>query len=97
MPCPEGLLLRNPHHGVYVPETIAVCPECGGVLVVLAHAWDEATGLPLAVDLDIDCTADPLNDDDSAPWLWHKHRQSDWQPVVDSVRKWTCAISNDVA
>lgn len=97
MPVPEGLKMGQPHSGVYVPETIATCPECGGVLVVQAHAWDEASNVPLSDGLDIDCVSDPLNDDESAPHLWHKHRQSDWQPVIDDIRKWTCAIDSNEA
>jgi hypothetical protein len=92
MTCPKELLLKEPHHGVFVPDLIARCPECGGTLVVQAHGWDEATGLPLADALDIDCIDDPLNCDDTEPYLWHKHRQSDWQPIVDDIRKWTEAI-----
>lgn len=67
-----------------VPRDIATCPECGGKLLVRSMAWDEATGRPIASDLQIDCMRDP-----NERHRWH---QSDWQPVVDLVRDWAGAI-----
>lgn len=93
MPCPKALMFGETNTGIFVPDEIAKCPECGGVLIVQAHAWQEPTGLPIADDLDISCINDSLNDDEAPPQLWHKHRQSEWQPVIDDVRKWTCAVS----
>jgi hypothetical protein len=58
--------------------------ECGGKLIVASHAYDEATGTALASDLQIDCANEYR--------LRHRWWQSDWQPVVDVVRKWVGAI-----
>lgn len=77
---------------VKVPRTIAECPECGGGLCVVANAWDEETGQPTGSALQIECEHDdPESDDES---LEHRWWQSDWQPVVDAVRKW-CGASED--
>lgn len=67
--------------GAYVPKEVAVCPECDGELMARAHAWDTATGVALAADLQIDCVRD-------AARMQHRYWQSDWQPVRDAVRKW---------
>ncbi len=66
--------------GCYVPRAIAACPECSGEIYAKSLAWDEDTGQPLAEGLDFGCVSDPDCN--------HSWRQSDWQPVVDSVRKW---------
>jgi len=74
--------------GAYVPKEIAVCPECGSQLTARSHSWDAETGVPCAVDIEIECTADELDD----PSTWHKFHQCDWQPVRDAVAQWAGAI-----
>lgn len=92
MPCPELLMNGERNTGVFAPAEVAVCPECGNAIVVQSHAWDDLTGLPLAAELDISCVNDPMHAMDSDPGDWHKYRQSDWESVVDAIRKWTCSI-----
>ena len=74
------------HHGsgCYIPKGVAVCPECGGELHARSMSWEQATGRPIAADIEIGCVADPdLN---------HRFWQSDWQPVRDAIAKWVKAI-----
>jgi hypothetical protein len=68
-----------------VPGSIAECPECSKTIVVMSHAYDEETNQPIGSALQIECV-----DDESG----HRYWQSDWQPVVESVRKW-CGASDD--
>ena len=71
--------------GCYTPKTIAICPECDGELYARSFAWDEETGRPIGSALDINCREDPE--------LNHRWHQSDWQPVIDAIRKWCNAIN----
>jgi NMD protein affecting ribosome stability and mRNA decay len=75
------------HHGsgCFIPTTVAVCPECGGELYAKSNQWVEATGQPIACDIDIHC-----HDDEH---LTHRYWQSHWQPVIDAIRKWCGAIA----
>jgi hypothetical protein len=66
-----------------VPAAVAKCPECGGELAARSMQWDEHTGQPDAIALEIDC-ADHLSHHHAHNW-----HQSTWQPVVDAVRKWS--------
>lgn len=68
-----------------VPRTVAECPECGAKLRARSHAWDEESGRPLASELQIDC----VKESGRRPHRWW---QSDWQPVIDAVRKHCNAI-----
>lgn len=68
-----------------VPADVAICPECGGTLHARSMAWGDQSGVPLAAELQIDCVHEP-----SARHRWF---QSDWQPVVDQVRKWAGAVN----
>lgn len=70
--------------GCYVPREIAECPECGGELTARSMAWDEKTGRPIGSAIQVDCVKDP-----NGRHRWH---QSDWQPVLDTIRKWGGAI-----
>lgn len=76
-------------HGqtVIIPASIATCPECGGTLFVTNHETDDDTGRPIAGGLSIDCGSD---DDDSEEC--HRYWQSDWQDVIDKIRRWVNAI-----
>ena len=72
--------------GCYVPREIAKCPECGSELQAKSNGWVAATGQPNGSDIDVYCANDPdLN---------HRFWQSDWQPVMDAIRKW-CKATND--
>jgi hypothetical protein len=69
--------------GVYVPRSVAVCPECRGELTARAMEWDTETGQPSAVGIEIDCLNFLVHDG-----VGHRWHQSDWQPVRDAVAKW---------
>lgn len=77
-----------------VPRSIAICPECGNDLRVSCNAWDESTGQPYACDLQIDCENEKWFDDEEDKGFEHRWFQSDWQSVVDVVRKWAEATSD---
>lgn len=65
-----------------VPESVATCPECGSGLVAVSEEWETETGKP-SMSLLIGCT------------LWqsyHRHMQSDWQPVRDKVTRWAGCV-----
>lgn len=69
--------------GCYVPREVAECPECGGELTARSMQWDEQTGVPSAADIDVQCVNDPDCN--------HRWWQSDWQPVLDAIRRWSKA------
>jgi predicted RNA-binding Zn-ribbon protein involved in translation (DUF1610 family) len=73
--------------GLYVPESVAVCPECSKGLIAVAGAWSE-DGRPVASAIEIDCVRAMAEND----WE-HKGNQSKWQPVRDAVAKWCDARS----
>lgn len=83
----ENLRCGNSHYAE-VPGNIAVCPECGMQLVVYASAWDANSGIVLSSGLDVQCYYDEVE----SPEYGHRHRQSDWQPVVDRIATWCGAI-----
>jgi hypothetical protein len=60
-----------------VPQEVAICPECGGLLRAEAFEWETETGRPTDCGLLIGCTRV-----DEKP---HKFWQSDWQPVRNVV------------
>lgn len=70
-----------------VPSEIAVCPECGGGL------WWQFTTTDWLRDLHLDCETED-EDEEAAGALGlasdnqHRNWQSDWQPVIDKVRRW---------
>ena len=61
-----------------VPATVSVCPECGGRL------WWQVTTTDGLRDLDVDCE----DDEELSEGMSHCYWQSDWQPVLDRVRRW---------
>jgi len=61
-----------------VPSDVAVCPECGGGL------WWQFTTEDWLRDMHLDCEDDDWEDEDSG----HRNWQSDWQPVIEKVRRW---------
>ncbi len=63
-----------------VPSLVEMCPECGGYLIVRSFSWDALSGQPHGDGLQIDCVRDEK--------AMHRYFQSDWQAVVDKVRKW---------
>jgi hypothetical protein len=83
--------------GSMVPLSVAMCPECQGQLHAECNRWDAITGKPIADGIDVTCCDEQLlldewenNDDDerSHREVAHRWHQSDWQPIVDTVRKW---------
>jgi hypothetical protein len=73
-------------HGGYcpVPNTIAVCPECGGQLYAENNEWDGETGIPVIGGLIIDCKNDSVIEG-------HRYLQSDWQSITSAIEKWCSA------
>ena len=61
-----------------VPQEVAVCPECGGGL------WWQVTTSDGLRDLDVDCEYEEEMGGDTE----HRSWQSEWQPVLDAVRRW---------
>jgi hypothetical protein len=81
--------------GAVVPLSVATCPECGGQLHASSDEWEVTTGCPTSIT--VNCMEEELrldewenNDDDerSHSEVAHKWHQSDWQPIVDTVREW---------
>ncbi len=87
-------------HGGYIdiPQSIAVCPECGGALHLQNDEWNAKTGMPTQSGFSLDCMheeelldawADNDEDDRSIEEAGeHRHWQSDWQPVRDRIWEW---------
>lgn len=80
-----------------LPPSVATCPECGGKLEVDCNEWDSKTGIPTESGFDVSCISEEedldtwmYNDDDERDMreVAHRHWQSDWQPVIDTVWKW---------
>jgi hypothetical protein len=72
---PEPLPARD---GYVIPSDVAVCPECGGKLY-LTDDYDRTSPEPLPLD----CEDEDWEDDDGV----HRGWQSEWQPVIDKVRR----------
>ena len=70
--------------GVYIPQRVALCPECGDDLTCRATEWEQESGRPVATGLEIECVSFFKD----AHWNRHEFKQSDWQPVRDAVAKW---------
>ena len=68
--------------GVYVPVSIARCPECSGEIQARSMEWEEETGRPTATGIELDCV-DYLSHESG-----HSFTQDKWQPVRDAVAKW---------
>ena len=80
-----------------LPESVAICPECGGKLTIDCNEWDSKTGVPTELGFDVNCEVDEenldtwmYNDDDDRDMreVGHRFWQSDWQPVRDAVWEW---------
>lgn len=71
--------------GLYVPESIAKCPECGDSLIAECTAWETDTGRPLATSIELSCMCDMRA---GTFEVNHRWSQSKWQPVRDAVVKW---------
>lgn len=74
------------HAGIFVPQAIAKCPECGGELAARAMAFT-ASDTPIASSIELDCMNDLR---DGKPC--HKWYQSTWQPIRDAITKWCGAF-----
>jgi hypothetical protein len=60
-----------------IPNTVAVCPECKGIL---SAQW------PSEDDFSLDCENEAeLEDSDRSSHRWW---QREWQPVIDRVKRW---------
>lgn len=87
------LLDGAPHDGpcpeiVRVPKRVAVCPECGGELLVQVCAWDTETMRPIRDEgIEVDCVNEPDPDDEDAE-SQHRWWQGEWMATLDKVRLW---------
>jgi hypothetical protein len=72
---PDPLPARD---GYVIPQHVAVCPECGGRLY-LTDDYDSTSPEPLPLD----CQDEDWEDDDGV----HRGWQSEWQAVIDKVRR----------
>ena len=90
---------------VDVPESVAVCPECGSKLYAQCEAWVSDTGQPCRDGVSVSCYREEaaideweqdqdIGEDDDRSYYEVAHRwfQSDWQPVIDAVCKWANAV-----
>lgn len=73
--------------GVYVPDNIGKCPECGDGLIATCYEHEVDSGRPVATGIDLECLCF-LRDDAEGKRDRHKYQQSNWQPVRDAVAKW---------
>lgn len=71
-------------HPERVPETVAVCPECGGAL------WWQVTTDDGLADMVVDCE----REDDDNQETWHRWWQGEWQPVIDKIKAWLLKPQN---
>jgi len=75
------------HRGLYVPDAIGKCPECGESLIADCMEHELESGRPVATGIELHCKTF-LGDDIEDVRTLHKFRQSDWQDVRDRVVKW---------
>lgn len=75
--------------GIEVPRDIAICPECSSSIYLYCWEWDSETGEPNADGFQIECPGEAFYEDESEEKYTHRWWQSDWQPVVDKLSKWT--------
>lgn len=71
--------------GLYVPESVARCPECASGLIAECCEHEIATGRPVATGIELTCQVF-LGDRDND--TGHSFSQDKWQPVRDAVVKW---------
>lgn len=77
-------------HGTsqHIPDSVATCPECQSELYARCYAWHEDNGRPLASGVEVTCIADDET-------MEHRYFQSDWQPIIDTVRGWCDAADGE--
>lgn len=80
---PESI--RN-KRGLYLPDSVAKCPECGDSLTADCTAWETESGRPIATAIEVHCVSEMREPLAFLPL--HNWRQSDWQLVRDAVAKW---------
>ena len=87
-----------------VPLAVAVCPECGGSMVLEVIEWDAELGEPTKPGCDLSCRAEMAafgaymatesntEEERNAYSAYvdaeHNHFQSDWQPAIERVYDW---------
>lgn len=79
----EGIPANRPT-GFDIPQSVAVCPECGAQLHVEFEEWETETGKPTYEGMDVSC----YEEDFDNPETSHRHWQCDWQPVINEVWKY---------
>lgn len=78
---------------IEIPESLVLCPECGGTIFIGADEWDAETGWPREHGFYYSCEQDEryeqqYEDDEIEFYSPHRWWQSDWQPVRDKIWKW---------
>lgn len=82
--------LKDDQRGLYVPQNVALCPECGDDLIARSMEWEQESGRPVATGIEIECVSflrESLDQSANA----HEFRQCDWQGVRDKIAKWCSA------
>lgn len=76
---------QSDQRGVYVPQEVAVCPECDGELIARAMEWESETGRPVATGIELECRRELAEEPTDTSHRWTQDR---WQRVRDSVATW---------
>ena len=63
------------------------CPECEARLLVEIEEWESETGIITEAGFHLQCPNESHEDRDT----WHRHYQSEWQPVITKVYRWLSA------
>lgn len=69
------------------------CPECGGRTGIEVYEWGARAGLVAHDGFTVHCIAEDeelwasMEQDRDEAWS-HRHWQSDWQPLIEQVRRW---------
>ena len=71
--------------GLYVPDQVAKCHECGDGLIAECNEHETQTGRPVATGIEIACLCHMRA---GSFEVNHKWSQDKWQPVRDAVSKW---------
>lgn len=73
---------KGGRRGLYVPDQVAKCPECGDGIVARCHAWQDG-GRPVAESIELECISEWRDD---TPY--HEFTQDKWQPIRNAIYRW---------
>lgn len=73
-----------------VPESVAVCPECSGPLLLRVTAWVTGTGQVFenGDGVEVECINEPDPDDHDYREKKHRRLQSEWMPSLVAAWAW---------